>query len=371
MHVAVEATRLLREQRGIGRYVRAMLPRMASQRPSLRYTLFVKNQRDVRALQTVIAADSALATRCDVQPVRRMRNATADVFWFPWNVVRPIPRRGPIVVTVHDAVPIALTPPGWRTWRKRRRWWRLYRDTAKHAALMLADSTFTADELVRLLDAPRDRIRVVLLGADDRTVKEKSELDTNAAVARLGVKTPYLLAVGADEPRKNFGVLYRAMERVTARHSGLTLVRVGPIAHRVNDFTTSAPWLHRFGFIGDDDLDALYRRAAVFVCPSTYEGFGLTVLEAMQRGAPVICARASSLPEVAGNGAVFFSPDDDTALTAELLRLLDDHSHRDAMIAAGRAHVASFRWHDTAFATLAAFDDASVFFASPRVAPTA
>ena len=371
MHVAVEATRLLREQRGIGRYVRAMLPRMAAERATLRYTLFVKNKRDVRALQEMIAADPTLATRCEVQPVRRLRNATADVFWFPWNVVRPIPRRGPIVVTVHDAVPIALTPPGWRTWRKRRRWWGLYRDTAKHAAIMLADSTFTADELVRLLDAPRDRIRVVLLGADDRTVEEKSEFDTDAAVARLGVKTPYLLAVGADEPRKNFGVLYRAMQRITDARPGLTLVRVGPIAHRVSDFTTSAPWLHRLGFIGDDDLDALYRRAAVFVCPSTYEGFGLTVLEAMQRGAPVICARASSLPEVAGTGAVFISPDDDAALAAELQRLLDDHGHRDTMIAAGRAHAANFRWHDTALATLAAFDDASAFFSSAPVAPVA
>ena len=367
MHIAVEATRLLREQRGIGRYVRALLPRMAAERATLRYTLFVKNQRDVRTMQDMIAADPALAARCDVQPVRRLHNATADVFWFPWNVVRPIPRRGPIVVTVHDAVPIALTPPGWRTWRKRRRWWGLYRDTAKHAAIILADSTFTADELVRLLDAPRDRIRVVLLGADDRTIDEKSEFETDAAVARLGVKTPYLLAVGADEPRKNFGVLYRAMQRITAIHPGLRLVRVGPIAHRVTDFTTLAPWLHRFGFIGDDDLDALYRRAAVFVCPSTYEGFGLTVLEAMQRGAPVICARASSLPEVAGTGAVFFSPDDDTALTAELQRLLDDHTHRDAMIAAGRAHAANFRWRDTALATLAAFDDASAVYSSTRV----
>lgn len=371
MHVAVEATRLLREQRGIGRYVRAMLPRMAALRATLRYTLYVKNQRDMRDAQEMIAADPALAARCDVQPVRRMQHATADVFWFPWNVVRPIPRHGPIVVTVHDAVPIALTPPGWRTWRKRRRWWGLYRDTAKHAAIMLADSTFTANELVRLLDAPRDRIRVVLLGADDRTVEGKSELDTDAAVARLGVKTPYLLAVGADEPRKNFGVLYRAMERVTASHPGLRLVRVGPVAHRVNDFTTLAPWLHRFGFIADEDLDALYRRASVFVCPSTYEGFGLTVLEAMQRGAPVICARASSLPEVAGNGAVFFSPDDDAALAAELQRLLDDPAHRDTMIAAGRAHVANFRWHNTARATLAAFDDASAMFASTRVERTA
>ena len=368
MHVAVEATRLLREQRGIGRYVRAMLPRLAAERSTLRFTLFAKNGTDARALTAALAADPALATRCDVQPVRQMRSANADLFWFPWNVVRPVPRNGPIVVTVHDAVPIAITPPGWRTWRKRRRWWGLYRDTVKHAAIMLADSTFTADELVRLLGAPRDRIRVVLLGADDRTATAESTTDPDAVLARLGVKQPYVLAVGADEPRKNFGVLYQAMNRITAKNPELTLVRVGPPAHRVNDFTTSAMWLRRLGFIGDDDLDALYRRAAVFVCPSTYEGFGLPVLEAMQRGAPVICARASSLPEVAGTAALFIAPDDDAALATGIKRLLDDPAHRDAIIAAGRAHAATFRWHDTALATLAAFDDALAFRDSVRTA---
>ncbi len=335
----------------------AMLPRLAAERDTVRFTLFSK-YRDVRALAQMLAADPLLAARCDVRPVRQLPGTAADLFWFPWNVVRPIPRGGPIVVTVHDAVPIALTPLGWRTWRKRVRWWGLYRNTVRHATILLTNSAFTADEIVRLLQAPRERIRVALLGTDDFTTPEGAVDNADAVIASLGVTPPYLLAVGADEPRKNFGILYRAMDRLAAHHPGLTLVRVGPQAHQSHDFTTRAAWMHRLGFISDAELDALYRRATAFVCPSTYEGFGLPVLEAMRRGAPVICSNTSSLPEVAGNAALYFDPADETALVSAIERLLDDRPQRDALTAAGKVRAAGFRWCDTVNATLAAFDDA-------------
>jgi O-antigen biosynthesis alpha-1,3-rhamnosyltransferase len=102
----------------------------------------------------------------------------------------------------------------------------------------------------------------------------------------------------------------------------------------------------------------LYRCARALIAPSSYEGFGLPPLDAMELGTPVIAARASSLPEVGGNAAVYVAPDDDAALATEIRRVLDDDAHRAALGAACLAQSRGFTWDETARATLTAFDDA-------------
>jgi len=92
--------------------------------------------------------------------------------------------------------------------------------------------------------------------------------------------------------------------------------------------------------------------------PSNYEGFGLPVLEAMRLGAPVSCARTSSLPEVAGDAAAWFAPDDDVQLAETITRLITEPSLRESMCAASLSQEARFSWDTTARQTLDAFDEA-------------
>jgi alpha-1,3-rhamnosyl/mannosyltransferase len=135
-----------------------------------------------------------------------------------------------------------------------------------------------------------------------------------------------------------------------------TLVLVGP---RNPDDAASVPgWLRSPGFVGEDDLASLYRSARAVVTPSLYEGFGLPVLEAMRLGAPVICARTSSLPEVAGDAALYVSPTDERQLALAILQLLTNDTLHDSLQRAGLERAARFSWNDTARLTLAAFDDA-------------
>src|SRR6185312_211655 len=122
MLIAVEATRLEREVRGIGRYVRAVLPRLLRQRPDLRITLFAKTAKGVISLAAWADADPELRGRVAVRHVRDMAAMPADVYWYPWNVVRPAPRHGASIVTVHDVAPVALPDPRWLAWRKNLRW---------------------------------------------------------------------------------------------------------------------------------------------------------------------------------------------------------------------------------------------------------
>ena len=353
--VAVEATRLSREVRGIGRYVRALLPRLVAMRPGLRLALFVKRQRDVEALTPVFAAIPALRDHVTIHPVREMLKSGADVFWYPWNVASPIPSRGAVVVTMHDIVPIAHPDPRLTGWQKNLRWRRRYASTAKRATLIVADSQFTADEVHRLLGVPHDRMRVVLLAADDFTVPPAA--GDAAALERLGVRQPFVLAVGAADRRKNLELLERAMPQVLAARPETTLVLAGP-RRDPQAPVPDASWRQTLGFVSEEELVALYRRASMLVMPSTYEGFGLPVLEAMRLGTPVICTSASSLPEVAGDAAALIDPDDDVALATIILRVMSDDRLNASMRAASLAQAARFSWDETARHTISAFEEA-------------
>lgn len=106
------------------------------------------------------------------------------------------------------------------------------------------------------------------------------------------------------------------------------------------------------GYVTDQELKALYLNALGFVFPSHYEGFGLPILEAMHCGCPVLCARAASLPEVAGKAALFFDPADAGNIAWAIDSLCWDRHLRNSLIEMGYEHASEFSWHSTAFNTL-------------------
>ena len=106
---------------------------------------------------------------------------------------------------------------------------------------------------------------------------------------------------------------------------------------------------------GDEILAALYQQAAAFVYPSLYEGFGIPPLEAMAVGCPVICSGTSSLPEVVGDAAEVFDPQDEEAMLAAIERVLESPGRRDALVAAGRNRYQQFTWEKCAQETAAIY----------------
>lgn len=357
MHLAIEATKLLGERRGIGRYVRNLLRQFVLQRPAMRFTMYVARLDDTAPLQALLASwHEQLAARTTIALLDTLPETEADLVWYPWNLItRAAPT--PMVVSTLDLAPMLRLDDQWWRVLKRLKYRRRYQRTAARATAMLTISAFSKREIVERLQVDPSRVSVTLLAADDLPLDEAPAPLPALASAITG---PFFLTVGGQEGRKNLRTLYEAMALLHAQGIAVPLVQCGPsMSPATRALYGTAPWLTHVGYVTDAQLVALYRRASALVFPSRYEGFGLPVLEAMRAGGAVICADASSLPEVAGDAALRFAWHDAPALAAQMLRVLHEPMLRDTLVARGRAQAARFSWAETAAQTLACFDRAT------------
>ncbi len=354
MHLAIEATKLLGEKRGIGRYVRNLLRQFAQQRPTMRFTMYVARAEDTAPLYALLASwHEALAARTTIALIDRLPESDADLVWYPWNLITTAARR-PMVVSTLDLAPMLQLDHQWWRVLKRLKYRRRYQRTAEQATVILTISEFSKREIVQRLQVDPSRVLVTLLAADDLPLDEARAPLPDAAAAVTG---PFFLTVGGQEGRKNLRTLYEAMALLQARGMTVPLVQCGPgMSPQTRALYGAAPWLTHVGYVTDAQLVALYRRATALVFPSRYEGFGLPVLEAMRAGGAVICANASSLPEVAGDAALQFTWSDANALAEQMMRVLHEPALRDSLMARGRDQAARFSWAETAAQTLACFD---------------
>jgi glycosyltransferase involved in cell wall biosynthesis len=190
--------------------------------------------------------------------------------------------------------------------------------------------------------------------------------ETESVRLRVGAGREFLLAVGTIEPRKNLPALVEAFEEVlrVRASSQLRLVVAGgrgwmsaPVFEAFEKSSARAS-LVLAGYLGDEDLRALYSSCRAFVYPSVYEGFGLPPLEAMSCGAPVVAGRTPAVSEVTAGAARLFNPRDPSELARALVELLDDEAARRELSDAGLRRAAQFSWERTARMTLEVYAEA-------------
>jgi len=228
---------------------------------------------------------------------------------------------------------------------------------------LIAISAATKEDLVRVFGLPPERITVIHHAVDkDLFRPEPGEGEAAALARKYQLPKRYFLCVGSDHYRKNQPLVFDAWSRVSSRvEEGLVLVGRSLYGDTFQQITASAKeqgverrvrWLDS---IEDHELPAFYRAATAFLAPSLYEGFGMTLLEAMACGTPVAAARASSYPEVGGDAALYFDPRSRDEVQDALLRIAQDPEVQDDMRRRGLERAAHFSWDAAARATVALY----------------
>ena len=372
----------LARHRGIGRYAANLAEAMHASRALLdpdEHLIALVNQDDAPHFSTDLRPSQHLRPL----PPARKRGAELDRYFrrrplrIPGMLARqgvdlvhfvqgtgtiPSPRYR-TVVTCHDLIPLRFAPEYVHHRVLGEPLARLA-DWGRYALAdrIIAISDSTRDDLREYVGVPAARVSVVGHGVDHRIFHPEARVGERARItARYHLPARYLLYVGAVDPRKRLDLLVsRAAE--LQRTAGVTVVLAGsswprslsrPLAKALRDAPRGAVCLA--GEIDDDDLPALYRQAEAHVLPSVFEGFGLSVLEAMACGCPVITTRGGALGEVGGDAACFVPPDDGAAIVEAVRSLATDPVERAARVSAGIAHARGFTWERTARETLAAY----------------
>jgi glycosyltransferase involved in cell wall biosynthesis len=265
------------------------------------------------------------------------RRQRAGVIYNPANLA---PLAWPAnVVQIHDAV--ALRHPEWYS-AAYVRWQRaMMPRVARRAKLVITVSEFSRAELIEFLGVPGERIRVVPGGVDPRF---SAAIDFEPICARLGLTKPYVLALGDRGPRKNLEALRPAIARL--RKEGIELVIAG--GGRGHQLGASLEGARDLGYVADEDLPALYAGARAFALPSLHEGFGLTVLEAMAAGVPVVASGRAALPEVVTGAGLLADPDDWGLFGAAVVEAATDNQQRARLREDGRRVAARYTWERAA-----------------------
>jgi glycosyltransferase involved in cell wall biosynthesis len=250
----------------------------------------------------------------------------------------PPQRAGLRTTTVHDLGP--LHHPDWVDERTRS----LHVPKAFHAAktcdLTFANSRYTADDVIRTLGVPEERVTVAYPGIHERYGPD------GPAAERDG---PYLLTTATREPRKNLQALLDAFALVRARRPELELFVVG------EDEQKAPPGVRFLGYVLPDELATLYRGAEAFVFPSLFEGFGIPVVEAMASGTPTVASAHPSLDEASDDAAIRVEPSSPEAIASGIETALTE---RRSLVPRGLEHAQKFTWRACGEAMLRGYESA-------------
>jgi glycosyltransferase involved in cell wall biosynthesis len=368
MRVALDAIPLVAAKTGIGHYTDALAEWLARVHEDHQYELLSPfdfafdshNGKPANLSKHFFPVRSVFRKWWLVGLPAMLQISPVDVF-HGTNYCIPVFAPCPTVVTIHDMSLFAQsnTHESANVTRGKRR----MPIMARRASLIIAPSEWTKREITKHLGARPEKIRVIYEAAREK-MEPRLPSEYRSVLDKHRIRTPYLLYVGTIEPRKNLITLIRAYHELlkTTPHRP-QLVLCGGRGWLFDEVFKLVEELKlqdqiRFtDYVEDVDLPALYSGAEVFVYPSLYEGFGLPPLEAMACGTPVITSNVSSLPEVVGQAGLMHDPNDFSALTAGIVRLLGDADAREHFKHAGLKQSSSFSWERAARETQSVYDE--------------
>jgi glycosyltransferase involved in cell wall biosynthesis len=353
LRIAIDARKL--HDFGIGTYVRNLIGHLALQDDETRYVLLCRPE-DAVLCRSFGPRFEALVERAANYSVREqlalpmaLRRARVDLFHAPHYVVSPL-TTVPYVVTIHDCIHLRF--PQYLPSQAAHVYARvMMRMSARRARRVLTVSQASKEDILHFLRVPAAKVEVIHNAIDAGIAAPPSEEAIARVCQRFQLTSSYILYAGNIKPHKNVDRLIEAYSIL--RRRGYEQVKLLIIGDEISRYQNLRRLVHRFqlhqhvrffGFVPEATLAVLYRKAAMFVFPSLYEGFGLPPLEAMAAGTPVITSKVSSLPEVVGDAALLVDPMDAGAIADAMARVLDDEALRRDLIRRGCERARMFSW---------------------------
>ena len=342
MRIAVDARELLGRPTGVGRYLAGILdtwttlPAAASHEFILCAPAPTPSALAKDGMSTIVAAGNGTWWEQGVL-ARLVQKTRADVLFAP-GYTAPLLSPAPVVVTIHD-VSFAAHPE-WFAWREGLRRRTLTRLTALRAARVLTVSEFSKREITGRLGIARSKIDVIYEGVPDLAVDRTEQGSAHT-----------ILYVGSLFNRRHIPELIEGFARLARRRRDVRLEIVGDnrTTPRVDidglaGATAAGDRIARRDYLPDEQLAALYGRARAFVFLSEYEGFGLTPLEALRVGIPIVVLDTPVAREIYGAAALYVERPEPALIEAALERVLVDEAERARIFAAARGTLARYSW---------------------------
>lgn len=274
-----------------------------------------------------------------------------DVLFVPAHTV-PLVHPQKNIVVVHG-LEYEFCPEAYSTWD--RFYMRLsIKKSCQWASRIISVSQNTKKDLINLYNVTKDKIIVIGEGYEEKFQNPKVKFQTNSKIQRSNFK-PFILFVGRIEERKNIVKIIEAFEILKEKHDlPHKLVLAGRPGHgyeniklKISD-SEFKDEIVELGFVSEEDKWELLKNADVFVFPTKYEGFGIPILEAQSVGTPVVAANNSSIPEVAGEGAILVDPENSEAIANAVHQIISSEEIKKDLIEKGFENVKRFSWEKCA-----------------------
>lgn len=372
LRIGINALFLRKVETGIGRVTKSLLEELSKLDRENTYILYT-DQRigfHMPANFRVKILSSSFYRREDlvkqtfwerITIAREAEKDQLDVFFSPYNAATRF-KTVPNVVLLHDVIWKVLESTYLYNFRRRIYAQQTF-EAVKVAKKVLTVSEFSRKEINKYLELNLDKIKVIGAGVSSTFIPmEKNDKNLTAVLKKYGINTPYIFYIGGFESRKNVGSLIRAFAKLVKHYSNNLKNRIlviggdvptisNPLLEDVKGIAKSLGIEDKVKFVGklpDEELAYFYNGSDFFVFPSLYEGFGLTVLEAMACGTPVIASQIGAVREVAQDTVHYFHPDREDELIQSMNRFLTDQVLKEELRVRALNRARQFSWEKSA-----------------------
>ncbi len=360
MRIGIDVRLVYHRQAGISRYMLQLIEGLARCDSEDEFTIL----QSFKSKEPLLSQSNFTRRRLLTPSHHRLEQLTLpieisamglDVLHSP-DFIPPFRRNCSSVITIHDLVFMLF--PHFLT-KDAARYYSQIDQAVRRTDAIIAVSQATKNDIMRLLGVQEQRITVIYEAASPVFRPIKTPDLVQRVRERFGIHGEFVLFVSTIEPRKNVPNLLKAFRQLLDNYRlGIKLVLAGErgwMFDEVFKIVTDLDLVEDVIFLGrvsTEELLWLYNAAQVLVAPSIYEGFGLTPLEAMACGTPVVVSNVSSLPEVVGDAGILVDPHNVDELTVGIWRSLSDSKLRNCLIAKGLKRAATFSWDKAACETL-------------------